>query len=132
MKRKKIATLMCVFTLTTSLLACGAAETADAPQNSNSGSGKSNIVTAVTDYVNDTGISKDSAMDGGYFQFTETEDCYITESATAAGSSTNMAPRQEVMYDMADDCCEYYEYIEFNTEEYNYIKENSFTKGCAK
>ena len=72
MKRKKIATLMCVLTLTTSLLACGSAETASAPKDSNSGSG--NIVTAVTDYLNDTGISKDSAMDGGYIQFTDDDN----------------------------------------------------------
>lgn len=124
MKRKKIATLMCVLTLTTSLLACGSAETASAPKDSNSGSG--NIVTAVTDYLSDTGISKDSAMDGGYIQFTEAEEFYTTDSATAAGSSMNMAPKEEAMYDMADDCYGYYEYPEFNTEEYNYIKENSF------
>lgn len=123
MKRKKITTLMCVLTLTTSLLACGATETADAPKTSNSGSSKGSIVTAVGDYLNDVGVTADTAYDGGSIQYTEAEEYFTTESATAAGSSMNFATSEKAMYDMADNC---YEYIEFNTEEYNYIKENSF------
>lgn len=124
MKRKKITTLICVLTLTTSLLACGAVETADAPKTTNSGSSKGSIVTVVEDYLNDVGTSADTAFDGGSIQYAEAEEYFTTESAVASGSSMNMAASEKAMYDMAADDC--YEYIEFNTEEYNYIKENSF------
>lgn len=123
MKRKKIITLICVLTLTTSLLACGATKTADAPKNGSSGSSKGNIVTVVEDYLNDIGTSADSAFDGGLIQYTKAEEYFTTESASS-GSYANAMPSEKAMYDMATDDC--YEYIEFNTEEYNYIKENSF------
>lgn len=118
MKKKKILTLMCVFTLTASLLACGSAEKADS--NNHKHNTKD---TAKEEYYTADSTATGTTADGGYFEYTETEAYYTTESASA-GSTVNAMPLEDcAAYETTDG---YYEYIEFNTEEYNYIKENSF------
>ncbi len=123
MKKKKIMTLMCVFALTTSLLACGSSEKADSdtPNKLNSDTSKEAISTVV-EYISDINLGGATA-DDGYFQYTETEEYCTSDSATAGATINAMPSEYKASYDMADDC---YEYIDFNTEEYNYIRENSF------
>lgn len=121
MKKKKLSTLMCVFALTTSLLACGSAEQTAVNSGSASSSGSAKeALGAVADYISNSSTKKESA-DDGYIYITETEE-YCTADSGACG--TNTIPSEPyASYDMVEEC---YEYIEFNTEEYNYIKENSF------
>lgn len=122
MKKKKITTLLCVFALTTSLLACGSADKADSDSTNkfNSDSEKEAISTVI-DYISDIDLGN-TVEDGGYIPKFETEESCTADSV--AGSTTNAMPSEyKAACDMSEDC---YEYIEFNTEEYNYIKENSF------
>ncbi|MBR6665781.1 MAG: von Willebrand factor type A domain-containing protein [Lachnospiraceae bacterium] len=129
MLRKKFIALICIVGLSFSLTACGAAEktAADASggssKSTNSGSFLQNLAG---------GSKTDSApaeVDGGYF-YTEAEtndapSYYVSESMESVAadmavgsSSADLAYTNEA---------EYYE-PDFNTEEYNYIKENSFLK----
>ncbi len=122
MKKKKITTLLCVFALTTSLLACGSADKADSDSTNkfNSDSEKEAINTVI-DYISDIDLGN-TVEDGGYIPKFETEESCTADSV--ASSTTNTMPSEyKAACDMSEDC---YEYIEFNTEEYNYIKENSF------
>lgn len=123
MKKKKIMTLMCIFALTTSLLACASSDKADSdtPRNINSESTKEAIGTVV-DYISDISLGS-TTDDGGYTQYFETEEYCTTDSATAGTAMNTMPSEYKASYETAEDCCEY---IDFNTEEYNYIKENSF------
>ena len=129
MLRKEFIALICIVGLSFSLTACGAAEktAADASggssKSTNSGSFLQNLAG---------GSKTDSApaeVDGGYF-YTEAEtndapSYYVSESMESVAadmavgsSSADLAYTNEA---------EYYE-PDFNTEEYNYIKENSFLK----
>ena len=129
MLRKKFIALICIVGLSFSLTACGAAEktAADAggssSKSTNSGSFLQNL----------TGGSKtDSApaeVDGGYFYTqAETNDApsyYVSESMESAAADMAVGSSS------ADRTYTYEgEYYEpgFNTEEYNYIRENSFLK----
>lgn len=112
MKMKKFLTLMCVFTLTTSLLACGSAEKADSTNHK-----RNNSSSSKEEYYTADSTAAGATAEGGYFEYTEAESYYT-------GSTVNsMTSADRVASEMTDG---YYEYIEFNTEEYNYIKENSF------
>ncbi len=103
MTKKKIMALICITTLTTSLLACGTAEkTAD-------------VSTGNTSNSTSTSVKTETQAGDTFFQYTSdsmTESAYVTDSVACA-------PAEEMMTEG------YYEQ-EFNTEEYNYIKENSF------
>lgn len=103
MTKKKILALICITTLTTSLLACGTAEkTAD-------------VATGNTSNSTNASVKTETQADGMFFQYTSdsmTEEVYMPDSVACA-------PAEEMMTEG------YYEQ-EFNTEEYNYIKENSF------
>ncbi len=129
MLRKKFIALICIVGLSFSLTACGAAEktAADASggssKSTNSGSFLQNLAG---------GSKTDSApaeVDGGYF-YTEAEtndalSYYVSESmeSVAADMAVGSSSADRAYTYEA----EYYE-PDFNTEEYNYIKENSFLK----
>lgn len=118
MKMKKFLTLMCVFTLTTSLLACGSAEKADSTNHK-----RNNSSSSKEEYYTADSTAAGATAEGGYFEYTEAESYYPTESAVAGSTVNSMISADCAASEMTDG---YYEYVEFNTEEYNYIKENSF------
>lgn len=126
MTRKKIISILCITALTTSLLACGSAEqTAPQTNEGSNNSGSSNVADSLEYFFTDAATTADSSItnststtkaevqtEGVYFNSpmeSATEEMYITNSMAAADCITG----------------EYYE-PDFNTEEYNYIKENSF------
>lgn len=115
MTKKKIVSLICITALTASLLGCGGSEettasgTSGGSNNSNAGSALefffTNSATADTSNTTTTaGIKAETATEGMYFE-----------------STTSMTDSMPAM-----DYAEEYYSPEFNTEEYNYIKENSF------
>lgn len=123
MLRKKFLALICIVSLTASLTACGTAEqTADVAYENNyapssnitwdaaSSSGSSKTESAMAD----SGIQMNSATSVDSFY-------YVSEEAEYAADMAPMDPGFSY---------EYYE-PDFNTEEYNYIKENSFMKVAA-
>ncbi len=127
MKRRKIATLLCIFTLTASLLACGGTKTAN-QENSPSDdlSTKQEAVTAIVDYLSDEADGFTGGKESGLITNSFTQDAVTTEEAevymSTASSDMAMSPAEYPAYDNR----EWVEYPDFNTEEYNYIKENSF------
>lgn len=122
MLRKKFLALICIVSLTASLTACGMADkTADAPAESNY-EPDNNISW---DKPASTGNSKrESAAevmdDGSYTINSATRDSFFFATEEAEYSADLACSASEYSY-------EYYE-PEFNTEEYNYIQENSFLK----
>jgi len=125
MLRKKIIALICIVGLSISLTACGASEKA---ATSDASSGSSNKGSFLQNLAG--GSKADSApaeVDGGsYYMEAETNgtrNYYVTESAEAMADMAVGAPMDPgFTYEG-----EYYE-PDFNTEEYNFIKENSFLK----
>lgn len=102
MTKKKLLALICITTLTTSLLACGTAEkTAD-------------VATGSTGNSTSAANKSESKAEGFNFQYTSES---VTQSCVT--DSVAYAPAEEMPADG------YYE-PDFNTEEYNYINENSF------
>ncbi len=122
MLRKKFLALICIVSLTVSLTGCGGAEkTADTAADANNAPSSS----IAYDMQSSSGSSKADAapevMDGGSYITNSASDehfAYVTEEAECA---VDMAPIDPGF------TYEYYE-PDFNTEEYNYIKENSFMK----
>ena len=119
MLRKKIMALICIMGLTFSLTACGAADKTTAAETNGSSSGS----------------NKES------WNWTASSDSYKTEAATAemeGGAYTNSSSTRDMAYDFAEEAlCSAdmalmepgdYPVEDFNTEEYNFIKENSFLK----
>ncbi len=122
MLRKKFLALICIVNLTVSLTACGAAEkTADVAAEGNyvpnssiasvasASSGSNKTESSMT--IRDSGLQMNNTASNDYF-------AYVTEEA-------------EYCVDMAPIDPGYtYEHYEpdFNTEEYNYIRENGFMK----
>lgn len=109
MTKRKILSLICITALTTSLLACSSAET-NSNSNNDSSSGGASI-----DYFFTEGATADStnsttaAVEESYTQvYTES-----TESMTDGLATQPNAPRDDSEQN-------------FNTEEYLFIKENSF------
>lgn len=122
MLRKKFLALICIVSLTASLTACGMADkTADAPAESN--------------YEPDNNISWDKPASTGNSKTESAAEVMDDGSYTinSATSDSFFFATEEAEYsaDLARSASEYsYEYYEpeFNTEEYNYIQENSFLK----
>lgn len=122
MLRKKFLALICIVSLTASLTACGMADkTADAPAESN--------------YEPDNNISWDKPASTGNSKRESAAEVMDDGSYTinSATSDSFFFATEEAEYsaDLARSASEYsYEYYEpeFNTEEYNYIQENSFLK----
>ena len=121
MLRKKIIALICIVGLSISLTACGSSEKSatreagDSTSNTGSllqnlaGSSKNNSSPAVMD-------------DGSSFmepQVNDTADYFVTESAEEMTADMAMGTPMEPVYRHEQN---------FNTEEYNFIKENSFLK----
>lgn len=133
MLRKKFIALICIVGLSFSLTACGAAEktaTADRKTTSESDGGSSKQSSFLQ---NLTGGSKTetapAVADDGYF-YTEAEtneafEYFVSESIES--SAATMIARADSVDNAFTYAGEYYE-LDFNTEEYNYIKENSFLK----
>ncbi len=131
MKKKKIATLMCIFTLTASLLACGSAnQTGTENKGSDSpGIAKESLTTVVDSITGDaTTNSAGTETDGSNGNLIQnyipsesdrSEEIYCTDMAT---SDVAAAPAEYPASYRAEEG----EYPDFNTEEYDYIKENSF------
>ena len=129
MTRKKILALICAITLTTTITACGAT-TETATTNTTTGS----VTTQKKQNTNTAGSStKESPTENflptqnttaeeseGFafdFSMAESETCDMAVSSSKLASNNNsfeIAPEESMP--------------EFNTEEYNYIKENSFLK----
>ncbi len=110
MSRKKITALICAMTLATTITACGAsADTA----TSNTSTGQSQNTAGSTDH----NVPKDFTEGGVFFNSAETDmeacEAVSYDSATMRTESAMDSIPEEAM-------------PPFNTEEYNYIKENSF------
>ena len=134
MLRKKIIALICIVGLSFSLTACGASEKTATSDQSAVSEARGNSSNKGSFLQNLTGGSKtDSApaeVDGGsYYMEAETNgtgNYYVTESAEAMADMAVGAPIDPgFTYEG-----EYYE-PDFNTEEYNFIKENSFLNYCV-
>ena len=121
MLRKRFLALICIVSLTVSLTACGVAEkTADVASGSNSAPSSISRDTATSSGSNKTASATAEMADGSYTTNSAIDNSfyYVTEEAECA---VDMAPIDPGF------TYEYYE-PDFNTEEYNYIKENSFMK----
>lgn len=127
MTKKKLLSLICITALTTSLLACGAKEETT---RSNDNSGKSGGNSSVGEVL-DNFFTQSNTADTSTFTTATSKSEVQTEGAYYPAASDY----SEEMYMMTDSITAmpaeksmmdgYYE-SDFNTEEYNYIKENSF------
>lgn len=114
MTKKKITALICMAALTTSLIACGSTvQTSDGANNSGAKAVNSNS----------TGACDTADTSGVLFTETTTAMSSVINAETEA-IADGFYTTDSVMYGEAiEECCLE---VDFNTEEYSYIKENSF------
>ena len=110
MKKRKVWSLLCVMLLTGSLVACSSSDMAtSAPTVINGGSSSGNTGGSVNHSAQ---VQYEGAADGSYMM----DSMQAAESVQMAGGMN----KGEMPMEMPQQ--------EFNTEEYNYIKENSFMR----
>ncbi len=110
MKKRKVWSLLCVMLLTGSLVACSSSDMAtSAPMVINGGSSSGNTGGSANHSVQ---VQYEGAADGSYMM----DSMQAAESVQMAGGMN----KGEMPMEMPQQ--------EFNTEEYNYIKENSFMR----